>query len=128
MNFFFDSIANELSSFSDVLDGYDNSLFNRKEIYCKKCGTKLSYFMDTGFVGCANCYETFKDYAEELARNIHGRINHVGKVPKGEATRSAKKRELERLILEKEQAAKNEDYIRANEIKIQIARLREELK
>ena len=69
-----------------------------------------------------------KPYARELALDVHGRIGHNGKVPKVEVTKASKKRELERLIREKEIAAKKEDYDLAKELKLRIERLMEELK
>ena len=99
----------------------------RQVIRCKICGTTLDDFMDTGFVGCAECYKSFKDYAINLALDIHGRSAHIGKVPKAEATKAVKKRELERLIAEKDKAVKEEKFLLANDLKDRIDRLREEL-
>ena len=126
MFFPLDSIADTLANYNDLINtnGY---VYSSKDIFCKKCKRSLSDFLDTGFVGCAECYNSFKNQALELARDYHGRLKHVGKVPRAEVTKSAKKRELERLMREKDEAAKREDYIRANELKMQIERLREEI-
>ncbi len=123
----FESVANALSKLGlEIEQEYGNS--RKQDLYCRVCKTTLEDFMDTGFVGCANCYETFKTQAKEFALDVHGRANHVGKVPKAEATRAVKKRELERLIKEKEQAVKEEKYLLADELKTKIDRLREEIK
>lgn len=122
----FDNAVNSLFKTKQDFDNDDFSI-NRR-IYCKNCGTSLNDFLDTGFVGCAQCYETFRTYALKLAEDIHGRGIHIGKVPKGESGKTAKRRELERLIREKEIAVLNENYIKADELKMQIKRLREELK
>lgn len=122
----FDKVANDLFKMKSQIeqDYYDQ----RTNICCKRCKTRLEDFLDTGFVGCCYCYEYFKNYARELALDVHGRIGHVGKIPKKEVTKAAKKRELERLIREKDIAAKNEDYDLAKELKTRIDRLKEELK
>ena len=125
MIFPFDNAINTLSK---TMQDFSDDWMPRREIYCKSCGTSLSSFLDTGFVGCSDCYDAFRSNAIQLAADIHGRVQHVGKVPKSETTKAAKKRELERLIAEKDRAVKSEDYIRADELKSQIARLREELK
>lgn len=123
----FESVQNALAKLGlEIENEYGYS--PRQEVYCKVCKISLKDFLDTGFVGCARCYEVFKPYVRDFAIDVHGRANHVGKVPKKEATIAAKKRELEKLIKEKEIAVKSEDYILAEELKTKISRLREELK
>jgi len=123
----FENAINTLSKLSMEIDE-DYNRQRKQIVVCKKCKTSLEDFLDTGFVGCSECYEVFKPYAREFAFDVHGRAKHVGKVPQKEATKASKKRELERLIKEKEIAVKNEDYLLADEYKVRIARLREEIK
>ena len=124
----FDKVANDLFKMKSEIEQDYYGQMQRKTICCKYCKTTLDDFLDTGFVGCARCYDAFKVYAKGLALDIHGRDNHIGKIPKIELTKAAKKRELERLIREKDIAAKQEDYDLAKELKIKIDRIREELK
>lgn len=124
----FDKVANELFKMRSEIDEEYYGQMRNSSIVCRKCKTSLQSFLDSGFVGCAHCYDTFKQYAKELALDVHGRIGHIGKVPKIELTKASKIRELERLIKEKEIAAKKEDYDLAKELKAKIDRLREELK
>ena len=123
----FDTTTNELLRLKEELD---NEFYGQRRtvIACKHCNTTLQDFLDTGFVGCMKCYEVFQRYAEDVALDIHGRIGHVGKVPKQEFSKTAKKRELERLLREEDIAVKNRDYRYADELKNRIDRLREELK
>ena len=121
----FDSVKNSLKDL--WLDIENDKRQFRETLCCKQCKTSLEDFLETGFVGCANCYKTFESYAREFALDIHGRASHIGKVPKAEATKAMKKRELESLINEKEKAVREENYILADELKTKIARLREEL-
>ena len=107
---------------------YETHVPRKENIYCKNCKTALVEFLESGFVGCASCYEAFKDDARAFAFDVHGTGAHVGKMPKKEATKASKLRELETLIKEKEKALIKEDYDRAKELKIIIDRLREELK
>lgn len=123
----FENAINTLSKLSMEIDEEYNRQ-RKQTITCKDCKSTLEDFMDTGFVGCSKCYDVFKDYAREFAFDVHGRAKHIGKVPKSEVTKASKKRELERLIKEKEIAVKNEDYLLADEYKARIARLREEIK
>ena len=122
----FDKVANDLFKMKSQ---FEQDYYERRSVVaCKYCKTRLDDFLDTGFVGCARCYDFFKDYAKELALDVHGRVGHNGKVPKKEITKASKIRELERLIREKEIAAKQEDYDLAKELKVKIDRIREELK
>ena len=107
-----------------------NSDFNHHNqvLLCKNCGTSLDDFLTTGFVGCANCYNTFRDYLQEFVLDIHGRSMHKGKVPKVEASKAAKRREIERLKKLEESAASNKNYIMAEQYKNQIIVLEEEIR
>ena len=95
---------------------------------CKYCKTTLQDFLDTGFVGCARCYDLFNKQAKEFALDIHGRANHVGKFPSREVTKQSMRRELDRLVKEKERAVRNEDYLTADQLKTKIEQIREALK
>lgn len=96
-------------------------------LYCPNCNTSLDDFLTTGFFGCANCYQVFRNYLQEFALDIHGRSVHTGKVPKIEATKAAKRREIERLSHLEESAALNKNYILAEQYKNQIIALKGEL-
>lgn len=98
------------------------------DVVCLKCKTTLKSFLDTGFVGCSRCYEAFKPYSRSLAMDIHGRVNHIGKVPKAEVTKASKKREIERLKQEENNAVLAKEYLIADGINKQIQRLMEEIK
>lgn len=123
----FEATQNDLSNLYNEMF-YETHAPRKENIYCKRCKTTLIEFLESGFVGCSSCYETFKEDAKAFAFDVHGMGGHVGKMPKKEATRATKLRELEQLIKEKEKASKLEDYDRAKELKIIIDRLREELK
>ncbi len=47
---------------------------------CSNCGLTYSGFREAGRLGCAKCYETFKESLGALLKNIHGSSAHVGKV------------------------------------------------
>lgn len=124
MNFNFTNVTDNLSQYSDVLQSQEPN--HQKVVVCENCGTTLDDFMDSGFVGCAECYKTFAVHARKFAEDMHGRAIHVGKVPKAEATKAMKRRELEKLIAEKDMAVKSEEYLKADEIKKKIEKLRED--
>lgn len=51
------------------------------EHVCKVCGTKASGFMQTGIVGCDNCYVDLAPEILQMIRATQGQINHLGKTP-----------------------------------------------
>ena len=53
---------------------------SRKITQCT-CGATLDSILQTGYVGCANCYKIFNKEISELVNNIQGKNIHVGKVP-----------------------------------------------
>ena len=123
----FDAIAQSLSDLKkDIFD--DSYMMRPGNIICKNCKTSMAEFLETGFVGCANCYEAFKSQAKEWALEIHGRGYHIGKMPKKASSIAMKRRELERLRQEEQVAVREKDYLRADELYNKIKALEEELK
>ncbi len=118
---------NVLNSLDKEKTQWRNDFNQQKQmIYCPECNTTLEDFLTTGFVGCANCYQVFKSHLSEFALDIHGRNMHIGKIPKAEATKAAKRREIERLSLLEKNAAESKNYILAEQYKNQIAALKGE--
>lgn len=46
---------------------------------CSHCGSSFNDIVNSGKVGCANCYSHFEDKLEPSIEKIHGRTKHVGK-------------------------------------------------
>lgn len=71
------------SSFlGDMLDIYDETIPNlikSKTLTCEKCNMTYDEFLETGKIGCENCYETFKEKLDPLLKNIHGANRHIGR-------------------------------------------------
>lgn len=115
------------NNLKQVKDDWNND-FAEKELYCDCCGTSLSEFLNSGFVGCSECYKTFYNYLRDFTLDVHGRSVHTGKMPSKEATKAAKKREINKLLEQENQAAKNRDYILANQLQKRREQLMEEIK
>ncbi len=80
----------------------------KEERQCPVCGTALSDYTRTGLVGCAHCYETFREELMPSIRRIHGKTVHTGKHPQGGGAlfdlldeRNRLRAELERALKEK---------------------------
>lgn len=47
---------------------------------CPVCGTTYADYERSGLLGCASCYDVFKEELLPAIRAIHGKTEHVGKV------------------------------------------------
>lgn len=46
---------------------------------CTSCGSSFNDIVQSGRIGCADCYEKFEDRLDPSIRKIHGKTKHVGK-------------------------------------------------
>lgn len=53
-----------------------------REKQCPVCGTTYADYERTGLLGCASCYDVFKEELIPSIRRIQGKVNHVGKTGK----------------------------------------------
>lgn len=90
---------------------------------CPSCGTTEREFLSTGFVGCENCYKTFRRVILPRLARIQAGTVHIGKVPAPEAATPAE--EYERLKTELKKAVDAEDYERAASIKNRLCQIRQ---
>ena len=95
---------------------------------CKRCLTTLDSFLNSGFVGCSECYNTFYSYLREFALDVHGRSAHTGKIPSKELSKASKKREAMKLLELEKEAVANSDYLLADEYKKKRVQLMEEIR
>lgn len=118
-------IANMLSSmFGDVLT--DNQSLRAKT--CKKCGATFREIVNSGRVGCEECYTEFYSELLPYIKRVHGSTKHVGKVPNNAPLAVVPndelpelRRQLHELVLKEEfeQAATVRDRIKELEKKVQ---------
>ena len=119
----FDFNANTKFIFDD-----DNDNFNYvQERTCPRCKTTLSEFYRTNSVGCANCYKFFEEEIRALLLKQQGAMNHIGKVSTKHVSKVKIKEQIEKLEHEKNEAAKDEDFMRAEILKNKIEKLKGEL-
>ncbi len=77
-NFHSGSIANMLSTmFGDIIN--ENQHLRGKA--CKNCGAIFSEIVNSGKVGCHECYNEFYDDLLPYLKRVHGSTKHIGKVP-----------------------------------------------
>lgn len=86
---------------------------------CKTCGQTIEQFLNTGRIGCANCYEFHKkEFVPMIEKCQMLSQTHVGKVPNNN-----KQVRLNRLQEELKEAIKKEDYETAQGLKQKIEEL-----
>ncbi|MBE6605922.1 MAG: hypothetical protein E7635_02655 [Ruminococcaceae bacterium] len=77
---------------------------------CSLCGSDETNFIRDGKVSCPVCYETFETELESPIKRIHSNVSHIGRAPAKYKKQSDKKRVLEGLKRQLEQAVKNQEY------------------
>ena len=106
----------------DLLGGFFGSqpVIRRQSKVCPVCGSTFAGIVDSGKVGCAKCYEIFKDELAGTVERIHGRVKHIGRgAKKEEQVKENKEKDLReklaRAIAEEnfELAAQLRDEIKA---------------
>ena len=115
-------------SLGDLFSGFFGdvpvSKLSNRVVRCEKCGCSFDDIAKNGKAGCADCYRTFFDKLRPSIQRIHGKTEHLGKIPMGvgEDVRNAHrlsglKAELNKAIDEQnfEKAARIRDEIRAME-------------
>ena len=114
-----------------------------KTARCDNCGTTFEDIVNTGRLGCANCYEAFGDKLDAILKRLQGSSRHVGrleetfnnsKIENRENNTSENKKEikdekqdskLEKLQEDLKSAIKEERYEDAAKIRDEIKKLKE---
>jgi protein arginine kinase activator len=94
-----------------------------KDLTCKQCGMSYRTFRSTGKFGCPEDYVVFKKLLVGLLEKIHGKAEHVGKVPSRTSTHVARQQELRSLRADLEKAVRGEAYEKAAQIRDRIYEL-----
>lgn len=98
------------------------------DLICPNCKTKKSDFLETGLLGCPECYIAFEKSIDEFLKNIGQSGFHSGKKP----IHTEEERNLlltyQTLFLRKERAGLEGRFNDMAKISKEINALREELK
>lgn len=86
---------------------------------CPVCGTKYSDYERTGLLGCASCYDMFKEELLPSIQRIQGKTNHVGRAANNN-DEFGLHRKLKDLQEQLEKALKERRYSEANRLNRQI--------
>ena len=94
---------------------------------CSNCNISFSQFREQGRLGCAACYDEFRQDLMPLLENIHEDSSHTGKRPRRNPGQSTSESQLVHLRTEQRKAIEKEDYESAAKLRDEIARLEAEL-
>lgn len=92
-------------------------------VRCRCCGASFEEIARSGKVGCAECYDTFRDRLMPLIQQIHGGAKHRGKVPGGDLPLARPEGQLAVLRDRLREAIGREDFERAAVLRDGIRRL-----
>ncbi len=126
-------LAKSTFSLADLLAGMAEELGEREEyasLKCPTCGLSYAEFRKAGKLGCASCYQTFRQHLLPLLRRIHGSTHHSGKVVAKGVGNLKRQREIADLRKELRRAIEREAFEEAARLRDRIEaeekKLREE--
>lgn len=122
-NFAGNNFANLLSSMfgSALSDGYDKQ-YKR----CSTCGSDLQDIINSGKVGCPECYTEFYSELLPYLKRIHGSVKHIGKVPNNAPLAPVSGDKLTELKNTLHELVMNEEFEKAAVIRDRIKELESE--
>ena len=93
------------------------------DLTCENCGTSYEAFLKTGCVGCAQCYEAFRQPLSAWLVKRAGGDRHAGRHAGGMNESIEKKMRVSALKRRQKQAIAEEDYEAAAALRDQIRAL-----
>ena len=91
------------------------------DITCHGCGLTYGEFQKTGMLGCAECYQAFRQHLAPLITRVQGRAQHAGRRPPVSPQEQERINKMEELRTLMEAAVAMENFEEA-------ARLRDALR
>lgn len=108
-----------------VMAGLFGKSVRRVQI-CPVCGTTFDDYERTGLVGCASCYDVFKEQLMPSILRIHGKAEHIGKVGNNNDELGLHRR-LKTLQEQLEEAIRERRYGEADRLNRQINSIKKTL-
>lgn len=93
---------------------------HQKERKCKHCEMTFSEFLQTGKLGCYQCYEVFHRQLNPILGRLHGHCQHTGKVPLALKEHFDRLQKIKEIKNELQQAVLKEEYEKAALLRDQI--------
>lgn len=87
---------------------------------CETCGSTFRDIVNSGKVGCADCYTLYRENLMPTVQRIHGNTNHTGKVPASMGAKATLKNEIKDLKKKLKEAIASQDFENAAVLRDQI--------
>ncbi|MBR2222851.1 MAG: UvrB/UvrC motif-containing protein, partial [Christensenellaceae bacterium] len=84
------------------------------------CGYSFEDFKKSGFLGCPDCYQAFRQEILPMLRRVHGHTKHIGAVPEKADERAKARHEIEELKRRLAEAISEENFEEAAKLRDQI--------
>jgi len=94
---------------------------------CKSCGARFASVLDTGHIGCAECYGAFAKALAPILLEVHGSARHGGKVPRVDDQKTALRADLQTKRVLLRNAVAKESYEDAAALRDEILHLETQL-
>ncbi|KXG74821.1 UvrB/UvrC motif-containing protein [Thermotalea metallivorans] len=121
------SINNFLTGLLDSIQDSPIKVDYIKTTKCDQCGMTYGKFKQLGRLGCAQCYNAFREKLFPLIKRVQGSEVHSGKVPKRAGGNIRLKKEIKRLKSELDDAIRKEAFERAAVLRDQIREMESQL-
>jgi len=117
------NIMNPLMNITDAIQPVKTAKFK----VCKNCCTSWSDFLQTGSLGCPQCYQSFSKYLQPIIEDIHSSFTYKGKVPKRLPDGVRIKASLKHLKQKLFKSIDEENYEEAARLRDEIQALKKQL-
>lgn len=125
----YNNLFNDFSfAFDDFFKGFwgEESHFLEDTIRCSKCGSSFDDIVNSGKVGCPDCYDVFYNKMLPLIERIHGNTTHKGKTALLEDKGKNKINEINSLKDELKELIQKQEFEKAACIRDKIRDLESE--
>lgn len=114
----FPDFGSLFASFANPFAGLDAP----RAAKCPTCGYTSGEYLETGFLGCPDCYNAFSEIIVPSISKVQKDVRHVGKSPK--EFYSPEEAKYNELMLAREEAVAKEDFKLAAQINDQMKKLK----
>ena len=116
----FDSGLNKFDLFNALSFGQLSPGYNAERKVCAVCGASFEQLVQSGKIGCGECYSAFKAELEPTVIKMHGRAKHTGKIPKNLESKISLKRKVEELNIKLKKMIESQNFEEAASIRDEI--------
>lgn len=113
--------------FGKLFGSYRTSSELKSPKACPLCGSTIRDISNSGKVGCAKCYEVFREELMPTVTGIHGNVTHIGRTPGNHREMMEKQAKINELKARQQKAVEEQDYELAAQLRDEIKAIENEL-